>query len=265
MASMSAPSANPYAAPPEPVQIDFREAAVEESLWIIEAAPGRPLDDLGVSLVLPADVQGPARIRHIGRMTLLRLVLGIAGLLLGALLAACEHVLSERLMLPQALRPGLVMCVAACGTFGGIGLLFSSVFCVRWSVRRYLGERFDAVRRMSNLRRPLCVGVEDARTFTTMKLAPEDFAYIAFDAANRRLILEGVTFRYVIHGHDVLSVFQAAGATTTGVQINFRVARVIIGITLQYDSVWNEFKKQTIGGGVDPLLAPVRKTLGQSS
>jgi hypothetical protein len=265
MPAMSAPSANPYApppAPPEPTQIDFREAAVEESLRIIEAAPGRPIDDLGVSLVLPADVEGPVKIRHIGRMTLLRLVLGIAGLALGALLAALENVLSERLLIPQPLRPGLVMTVAACCTFGGIGLLLASAFCVRRSVRRYLGERYEAVQRMSNLRQPLCVGVEDACTFTTMKIAPEDFAYIGFDAANRRVILEGVTFRYVIHAHDVLSVGQATGAATTGVQIVFRVARVIVGITLQYDSVWNELKKQTIGFGVDPLLKPIRQTFG---
>jgi hypothetical protein len=195
-------------------------------------------------------------------MTLLRLVLGIAGLALGALLAALENVLSDRLLIPPPLRPGLVMTVAACCTFGGIGLLLASAFCVRRSVRRYLGERYEAVQRMSNLRQPLCAGVEDARTFTTMKIAPEDFAYIGFDAANRRVILEGVTFRYVIHAHDVLSVGQATGAATTGVQIVFRVARVIVGITLQYDSVWNELKKQTIGFGVDPLLKPIRQTFG---
>jgi hypothetical protein len=60
----------------------------------------------------------------------------------------------------------------------------------------------------------------------------------------------------------VLSVGQATGATTTGVQIVFRVARVMIGITLQYDSVWNEFKKQTIGRGQDPLIKPIRQTFG---
>jgi hypothetical protein len=265
---MSAPPVNPYAPPPsaaQPVEIDFREAAVEESLRIIEAAPGRPIDDLSVSLVLPTDLEGPARIRHIGRMTVLRLVSGVAGLALGALLAALEGPIHERLMVPQFLRPGLVMSVAACGTFGGMGFLLSSVFFVRRAVRGYLGERYAAVVRMSNLRRPLCVGVEDARTFTTMKIAPEDFAYIAFDAASRRVILEGLTFRYVIHAHDVYSVSQASGTATTGVQIVFRVARVYIGITLQYDSVVSELKKQTIGLGRDPLLRPIRQTFGLAS
>jgi hypothetical protein len=191
-------------------------------------------------------------------MTLLRLVLGLVGLALGALLAACEDRLNRELLGPQ----WLTIAVASVCSLGGMALLFASVFCVRWSVRRHLGERYEAVWRMSNLRAPLCVGVEDARTFTSMKLAPEDFAYIAFDAASRRLILEGLTFRYVILAKDVLSVSQASGATTTGVQIVFRVARVMIGITLQYDSVWNELKKQTIGRGQDPLIKPIQQTFG---
>jgi hypothetical protein len=256
----SSPAANPYAppqAPPQPVEIDFRQAAVEESLQILEANPGRTMDDLGLSLVLPADVDGPARIRHIGRMTLLRLVLGIAGLACGALLAAIESWIADNFLIPQA----VTMTIAAGCTFGGIGLLLASVFCVRWSVRRALGQRYDAVRRISNLRSPICVGVEDARTFTTMKLAPEDFAYIAFDAANRRIILEGLTFRYAILAQDVYQVAQAAGTAATGVQITFRVGRVIIAITLQYDSVLNEIKKQTIGFGKDPLLKPIQDTL----
>jgi hypothetical protein len=259
---MSAPSANPYAppqTPPEPVELDFRQAAVEESLRIIEAHPGRPIDDLGVSLVLPADVEGPARIRHIGRMTLLRLILGLVGLALGALLAAVEARLSQDWQIPH----WLTVTVASVCSLGGMALLFASIFCVRWSVRRHLGERYEAVQRLSNLRSPLCIGVEDSRTFTTMKLAPEDFAYIAFDAVSRRVILEGLTFRYVILAQDVLSVSQATGATATGVQIVFRVARVMIGITLQYDSVWNELKKQTIGRGQDPLIKPIQQTFGQ--
>jgi hypothetical protein len=255
------PPANPYASPqvpPEPAQLDFRQAAVEESLRIIEAHPGRPIDDLGVSLVLPADVAGPARIRHIGRMTLVRLLLGVAGLALGALLAAQEARLNLHLQVPQ----WLTLTVASCFSLGGFGLLFAAVYSVRFSVRKYLGERYAEVERMSNLRRTLCVGVEDARTFTTMKVAPEDFAYVGFDAANYRLILEGLTFRYVIHARDVISVTQAAGATTTGVQIVFRVASAVVGITIQFDSVWSELKKQTIFRGIDPLLKPVLQTFG---
>jgi hypothetical protein len=252
---MSAPPlANPYAPPltAEPVQLDFRQAAVEESLRIVQANPGRDPDTLGVSLVLPADPAGPARLAYLGRMTLVRLAAGIGGLGLGAVLAAAEGRLRE-LGVPEA----ATMLVAASCSLGGITLLLCHAMLTRWAVQRCLGPRYETVRLASTLRSPLCTGVEDARTFTTMKITPEDFAFVGFDSAGRRLVLEGLHFRYVIHAADVLSASQQAGAMTTGVQIVFRVGRVIVGITLQYDSVFNELCKYTIFLGRDPLLKPV--------
>ena len=252
---MSAPPiANPYVAPltSEPLQLDFRQAAVEESLRIVAANPGRDPDTLGVSLVLPGDANGPARLAHIGRMTLVRLAAGIVGLAAGAVLAAAESRLQE-IGVPEA----ATMLVAAACSLGGISLLLCHALLTRWSVQRSLGPRYEAVRRASTLRSPLCTGVEDARTFTTMKITPEDFACVGFDSAGRRLVLEGLHFRYVIHAADVLSASQQAGAMTTGVQIVFRVGLVVVGITLQYDSVLNELCKYTIFRGQDPLLKPV--------
>jgi hypothetical protein len=252
-------SANPYASPSTPAAsptIDFREAAVEESLLRIEAAPGRDPDELGLSLVLPADVDGFSRLRWIGRMMLVRLVLGIAGIVAGGILAATEAKLRATLGLAE----WHVLTVAGICSLGGIGLLLTSVFFVRRAVRRGIGQRYEEARQHSNFRRPLCVGVEDCRTFTTMKIAPEDLAYVAFDAAHRRLILEGLLFRYVIQAADIVSVQQAAGAAATGTQIVFRVGRTVVGITLQFDSIWHEVKKQTIGAGRDPLLTPIMET-----
>lgn len=251
-------SLNPYAPPAAPPQLDFREAAVLESLRLLEANPGRLPDELPMSLVLPADESGPAWLRYIGRMTLLRLVLGIAGLVMGAVLAAVSGPVQRNTGVPAE----AVITLAAPCSIGGIAIMLANSLLVRRAVRRAIGERFDRVQRQSVLRSPLCVGVEDARTFTKMKIAPEDFAWAAFDSAGRRLILEGLIFRYVIHAADVVSVTQAAGATATGVQIVFRVAGAMTGITLQFDSVWHEFKKQTVGGGTDPLLKPIRQTFG---
>ena len=258
---MSAPSANPYAppqAPAEPVQIDFRQAAVEESLRILEANRGRAPEDLGLSLVLPMGVEGLARLRHIGRMTLVRLALGVGGLAAGGGLAGLEGRLRQDWGLPG----WLILSVGLVCSLGGISLLLANMLFIRRSVRRALGERYEAARQASTLRPPICTGVEDARTFASMKIAPEDFAYVAFDSQRRRLILEGLIFRYLIEARDVLSVGQQAGATTTGVQIVFRVGGVAVGITLQFDSVWHELRKQTIGFGQDPLLKPILAALG---
>jgi hypothetical protein len=249
---------NPYAPPALPAELDFREAAVLESLRLWEANPGRSAEDLGISLVLPADESGPAWLRHIGRMTVVRLVLGIAGLLIGALLAAVSGAISQSIGVPS----GMVIALAAPFSIGGIVILAANVIFARRTVRRGVGQRYLAVERHSTLRRPLCVGVEDSRTFSKMKIAPEDMAWIAFDSASRRLLLEGLIFRYLIQAADVVSVEQVVGGASTGVQVVFRVGTAVVGITLQYDSVWNEFKKQTIGGGRDPLLQPIREALG---
>lgn len=260
-ATMSAVPANPYApptTPPEPVQIDFRQAAVEESLRILEASHGRAPEDLGVSLVLSMGSEGLAHLRHIGRMTLLRLVLGILGMAAGAGIGAAHKWLQLQLGVNEA----VAMSVALACSLSGIGLLLANAMLTRRHVRKAIGPRYDTMRAASTMRQPLCVGVEDSRTFVTPKLAPEDFAFVAFDSANRRLILEGLLFRYVIHAADVLSVGQQSGTMTTGVQIVFRVGRVVVGITLQFDSVWHELRKQTIGLGKDPLLAPITAALG---
>jgi hypothetical protein len=254
---MSAPpSANPYAPPQTPtgpLQLDFREAAVEQSLQIMAANPGRAPEELGISLVLPAgDDRGPDRLRWIARMTLVRLVLGVVGLAVGALIGtAVDGILRE-----QGIPKDPAMVVAALCSLGGMALLLLNAWLIRRSVQRALGPRYEACRRHSTLRRPLCTGVEDARTFTSIKLAPEDFACVAFDSAGRRLILEGLLFRYVIHAADVLSVVQQSGTATTGVQIEFRVGAVAVGITLQFDGVINELRKW-VSFGKDPLLAPV--------
>jgi hypothetical protein len=245
---------NPYATPRPEVAIDFREAAVEDSIRLLaDSGGGRTIEDLGVSLVVPVGPEGVRRLRWIGRMVLLRLVSGIGGLALGALLASAQENLTKQWNVPEALS----LSVAATCSLGGICVLLLNPYFMRRAARRALGERYESVQRLSTGRKPLCTGVENAETFKKMKIVPEDLAWIAFDPPGRRLILEGVLFRYVVHAADVLFVGQVAGATTTGIQITFRVGRVAFAVTLQFDSVWHEFKKQTIGVSEDPLLKPI--------
>src|SRR5436190_1338177 len=140
---------NPYA-PPQAVELDFREDAVRESSRLAALLPGRPLESVGPSLILP--VEAPA----------------VEGRL-------------------------------------------------NWICRVHV----------------LCLGVEDARTFTMAKVVPEDVAFAAFDMAGSRLVLEGVRFHYVIHAADVIMVSEAFSVTASGVQIVFRVGEVTVGLTLQ--------------------------------
>jgi hypothetical protein len=250
---------NPYASPRPDVPLDFREAAVVQSRQLLLYASGQPIEDLGKSLVVEVDPPRHDVLRHIGRMTLLRLVLGFGGIAAGGLLAMAQEALRARWGVDETL---LLLVAAAC-SLSGFAILFSNWSLTRRTVRKTLGDRYARVLQLSTVRPPYCTGVEDASTFTKMKLAPEDLAYMAFDSAGRRLILEGLLYRYVIHADDVLFLGEVPGATTTGVQITFRVGEVAIAITLQMDSVWHEFRRQALPffPGQNPLLRPMLTAL----
>jgi len=252
---MSTSNINPYALPQSDLPLDFREAAVEESLRLVSMASGRPVEDLGVSLVLPVAPSRRDTLQWMGWMTLLRLVLGIGGVVAGGVLAWASRTLMER-----GLPEWQIMSIAAFCSIGGILLLFNWFF-IRAGVRRALGERYARVQQFSTSRSPLCTGVEDARTFVQMKLLPEDLVWIAFDSASKRLIMEGLLFRYVIHAADVLFVGEVSGTTATGVQVTFRVGNIVIAITMQMESIWYELRRQTWGRPENPLLRPIRAAL----
>jgi hypothetical protein len=244
---------NPYATPRPEVAIDFREAAVEESIRLLSQADGRAIQDLGLSLVVPIGPEGLTTLRAVGRGVLVRFVLGISGIAAGAGLAATNEWLTKHWQIPDT----ATLTVAMFCSVGGIILLLLNPYFVRRATRHAIGERYELVCRLSTGRAPLCSGLEDAHTFTKLKIVPEELVWIAFDPQRKRLILEGVLCRYVIHAADVLYVGQVAGAATSGMQITFRVGRIVFAVTLQMDSVWHEFKKQTIGVTEDPLLKPI--------
>lgn len=254
---MAATNINPYAPPQSEFPIDFRNAAVEESLRIVARSGGRPIEDLGVSLVLPTEGSGAATLRWIGWSTLARLVLGILGVVFGGLLGVLSDHMLEQLPLNQA----EVLWIGVSCVVGGLLLLLLNGMFTRATVRRGIGDRYARVWQFNTTHRPLCSGVEDARTFQKIKLLPEDLAWIAFDAAGKRLILEGLLYRYVIHAGDVLLASEVQGPTSTGVQIVFRVGEVVIGITLQMDSVWYELRRQVALPGSNPLLRPILAAL----
>src|SRR5688572_15322232 len=116
---MAATNINPYAPPQSEFPIDFRNAAVEESLRIVARSGGRPIEDLGVSLVLPAEGSGDATLRRIGWSTLARLVFGILGIACGGLLGVLSEQMPEQVPLSQT----EVLWIGVPSVVGGILLL----------------------------------------------------------------------------------------------------------------------------------------------
>ena len=127
--------------------------------------------------------------------------------------------------------------------------------------RSRIGERYDAVWALGSPFKPLGVSVEDASTFSKMKLVPEDLAWIGFDVTRRMLVIEGIRYRYLIHSTDVVNVEQVTGPTATGVAITYHIGTVPLSIAIQYDSVRHELRRQTIGVKEDPLMKLITDTL----
>ena len=107
------------------------------------------------------------------------------------------------------------------------------------------------------------IEVENSRTFHRPKLLPEDLACVLFDREGRRLIVEGIAYRYIIRAADLLGlqvVRAAAGAP--GLEVSYSVGGARLSLTLIYQSARSELRRQTIGGQ-DPFIRNAISVLGE--
>lgn len=240
-------------------QSDFRDKAAKESLQLVEINGNKAFDEF--SLCLPTTDSDPESLRRFGYATICRLLLGFLGLLGGVGVFAVH----ERLNPGDATLNWAVTALAASCSCGGILILLSNLFFQRGYVRRQIGMRYDELTWDSETASPLCVNIENPKTFHKMKFIPEELGFLSLDPHRHLLVIEGVRYRYIIHGKDVRSIRQSAGATTTATSIVYRVGDVVLSIAIQYDSVWHEIKRQTFFARKDALITRIRETLLDST
>ena len=239
---------------------DFRDAAVAASEAALDELarrdPSLRQDPLraGVSLCLRAPGGGEAVRRRLKWDVVLRLVLGFAGLLGGALLAGYAERSSK--VAPSAVPRGPWLAVGVgCSVVGMVSLL-GAVGATRRRVRRHVRGRLtlhqagDAV-----------VEVEPTETFSKMKAVSEDLGLLLLYPDRRCLVVEGLTHRYLVHARDVVAVREVPGSTTVGAGILYSAGGQPLDITLGHQSLWVELKRQTIGSGRDRVLEKIVKTL----
>ncbi len=255
-AAATAPTAAGIGLPPQPhAKADFREAAVRESLRLLEANGGA-VPDRG-SYCLPVTDTNPLTLRRYGYCVIIRLVLGLLGLGGGALLAA----LSER---PgHTLPPSILLAIGGCFSVGGILILMGNLFFQGRFVRKQIGTRYNHLLPLAGQSRLLCISVEDAATFKRMKFLPEDLGFLGLDPSNRIVWIEGVRFRYRIAAEDVSALGQVSGSTSTATGLAVTIGKTSLQIALHWDSLLHELKRQTIGTKSDPLLSKIQKTLNR--
>ena len=238
---------------------DFRDAPVAASeLAVADAARANPSlasDPLraGMSLCLRAPGDGQSVRRRLKWDVLARAVLGLGGLVGGAVLGVMHE--NHRDVFGFKVSGGVWLAVAVCCSLGGIFMLISAAGAARRKVRRHVAQRI----RLDG--RPPIVELEETRTFSKMKAVTEDLGVVLMYPEQRCVVIEGVTHRYLIYAEDVVEVRPVPGPTTAGLGIHYLAAGEPLDITLTYQTVWMELKRQTIGARRNPMLEQIAATL----
>ncbi|MHC4400725.1 MAG: hypothetical protein ACYTG0_13700, partial [Planctomycetota bacterium] len=205
------PFRSPATAGGESEPDDFRAEAAEASVALMEESGRADPLEAGLSLCLPtgrplSSLEGHRR-RIVGR-----LVLGFVLLALAAGIGIWQE--------KWTLAPlGLWFAVAVLCTVGGVACIALAAARVAVPPRKLLGRRLDDLRASPNLSQVLPIGVEDASTFTTSKIVPEDLGYLGLDPVGRRIVIEGVVHRYVVRAEDVIRIGTVRATGSVGTEV----------------------------------------------
>ena len=207
---------------------DFRESAVKISTALLSGS-ARVLNpaDLNRSLCLRADSNPAAKLRSAARIEL-KLIVAAAVLMVGGAMIAAVSEAPRNEAQRMSAKANPVMVVVG-GTMFGIGLtgfvvaLVAGTALRKQTLMRTLCRRTGAVFGPEAQGATMVARIENAQTFHLMKSAPEDIGVCLFDQPRRRLLIEGISHRYVICGSDVTKLALLNSAQTTTLHLNYRV------------------------------------------
>jgi hypothetical protein len=216
---------------------DFRDAA---SAATATALIGRwpdggieALEGVDSSLCFPAEPDPQPALR---RLNMLEIVLSYVFVECSMAGAASTFIAGGFRQSFDEASAQLVHFVGSC--IFALGALVAVFLCVglRWIQGVRMLWRFRR-RPGSLLRRPIdlpwqVLRLEDAKTFHVTKFLPEDWCIGAFDGARRRLLIEGVSHRYLIRSQDVVDLRPAPRGASTAVIVRYRIGPEELGIVL---------------------------------
>jgi hypothetical protein len=243
--------------PPLVKGADFRDSAAEASHDVL--ARLRCSDPLtaGISLCLEVEGDGRAALRRLRRLNWVRL---IGGLILALVGAGIMYAAEVRKVPWLNEKEEWLIPAAASGLLGFVAIM-SGPFLQRRFVDRHIRDRLAESDVGDTGLPPAAVEVEDSRTFQQPKMLTEDLARVIFDLDRRRLVIEGIAYRYVIYSGNVIQMHTVKSTASLGLQIVYAAAGVPLGLTLSHDSVLSYLRRATIGGA-NPLIRRAQQTLG---
>jgi hypothetical protein len=239
---------------------DFRTAAAMASYELFARYPQLSPDAAEVSFCYPAEAEPVPRLKRLSRFDAALVfsffggaMASVVGTLVGPALMGVNMWLSVIVTGISLLLMGLgILC------FLFQLLLFPRI--TTWLLLGYFARRpgnlIDAQR--ARLPRKL-IRIEDPATFHISKITPEDWGICVLDAQHRRLIIEGISHRYLIRGVDVTQLKPVQSSMSVVVQINYRIGEHTFGIALNRygmgGAMITAFAQQPIIGALIRLVA----------
>jgi hypothetical protein len=243
---------------------DFRAEAAAASLDALAARRILPAaDDLtggGMSLCVPAPVDSAGVRRAIAVRLILIIIFGVGGIAAGALAGyASEHgMIAKR---PDGSTQPYVWGLMALSPIG-MALMVSALRVQRRCVLRHLRSRGVEPPAWSQVA-PLIVEIEDPQTAQKLKLVVDDVAELYQDPGRRRVALEGISYRYVIRGEDVIDCHERKVNGKARLVLTYRIAGGdgTLALLFAYNNASLELKRQTLGWKRAPLAQALEETL----
>ena len=216
---------------------DFRNAASAASWAVTMGAVHVDVESIGASLCMPAEAAPLGTLKSLSWIELASVGGFLAFSLVGFLLSwIASPVLAAGHELIAAVCFGLSMLMMG---LSAVAVVFSAIGfgpLQRWLLRRHFARRGGSIVENAGGRREL-IRIEDPATFHISKLTPEDWGIAVLDGARARLLIEGVSHRYVILAQDVIEV-AALKATTASARVTYRIGEVTLGVVVNRHSTW---------------------------
>jgi hypothetical protein len=210
-----------------PDQGDFRDRAVAASRERLRQFSSTDFRTIGTSLCLPASgSDGAGELKRAGwRKAILQGVLFVGAFGgLGVGLIGTQLKDQQGKNTPQ----GTQLMVIGIVTF--FSLAIPALFVAAGGDRvgkpflaHRLRSRPDSLLNEETGLQSRVVRIEDARTYHKTKLAGEDLGIALLDPENRRILLEGLSHRYVIRGEDVTCFWPLQAHAIISVRIDYQI------------------------------------------
>lgn len=217
---------------------DFRDGAVAATRVVLtedeQAHPG----DFDASSCLPTG-EGRRAVRSAAwwplKLQLLTFILLFAALGLAAW--------AEQVKDPQGRQPSYARALV---WVGGIGTVVDGVFMLvvlfggtaiqKSFLARRLARRPGSLLEGCDRLHSRVLRLEDAKTYHKQKLCPEDVCLCVFDRPNRRVLLEGVSHRYLIRADDVATLWPLQSGDKISLRIDYRIGEEPLSVVLAADN-----------------------------